>query len=144
MSKSKIAFNSHKRMLFEEAQHKCYYCGVPVSLRSMTVDHIIPHGFGGGISSYDNKVCSCPRCNNQKGILTIDEFISKWKPERRRKYLGRVEKDYQEGQISTDKYLRLVGKKTSEGLMFISKIRRRFHWRGIHISVIVWVSSNAQ
>jgi 5-methylcytosine-specific restriction endonuclease McrA len=47
--------------------YTCCYCG---STRGpMTVDHVIPKHMG-GTDSWENLVCACDRCNNEKGDRT--------------------------------------------------------------------------
>lgn len=70
-----------KMRLLEESGNKCFYCGTPItptqvlSGDGMEREHIIP------ISryfddSYANNVCSCRKCNNDKGNKTAYEYMS--------------------------------------------------------------------
>lgn len=58
----------------KQAENKCYYCGVvPVRLHR---EHKIPLARGGP-NSITNIVPACASCNQQKGILTDEEFHQK-------------------------------------------------------------------
>lgn len=70
-----------KMRLLKESGNKCFYCSTPItptqvlSGDGMQREHIIP------ISryfddSYANNVCSCRKCNNDKGNKTAYEFMS--------------------------------------------------------------------
>ena len=77
----------HREKLWEEATGHCIYCGRPVSLEEMEVDHITPL-CQGGENSYGNKVCSCPRCNAAKAGLSLEEFLSAHMGAKQRKRLS--------------------------------------------------------
>jgi 5-methylcytosine-specific restriction endonuclease McrA len=51
----------------------CPYCGVPVDILSLTLDHVIPRGLGGSLGLENIKPC-CKRCNQLKDKLMPDEF----------------------------------------------------------------------
>ena len=48
----------------------CQYCGK--NDRPMTVDHIVPRSHGGS-DTWENLVCACSDCNNEKGNRTLHE-----------------------------------------------------------------------
>jgi len=50
----------------------CAYCGGPLTVA--TIDHVIPRSKG-GTDEESNLVAACPRCNNAKGDLDVEEFI---------------------------------------------------------------------
>jgi 5-methylcytosine-specific restriction endonuclease McrA len=50
----------------------CQYCGQSISLDNMHWDHVIPR-CRGGMSSFENLVCSCLKCNNKKDSRTPEE-----------------------------------------------------------------------
>ena len=45
---------------------KCQYCGVDISRKDATLDHVLPLSHGGK-NTYENTVCSCAKCNSDKG-----------------------------------------------------------------------------
>lgn len=46
----------------------CKYCGERLSIKSMTLDHVVPKA-SGGRDKVENLVISCARCNTRKGTL---------------------------------------------------------------------------
>lgn len=64
-----------KESLFYRDHCKCAYCGVNLTVQSLTFDHMIPTSKGGK-HSFDNVVASCKACNNEKS----DSMHPKWKP----------------------------------------------------------------
>lgn len=71
-----------KKKLFARDNHTCAYCGKEAN----TVDHIVPRSKG-GLSTWENTVASCLRCNHKKrdrtpkeaGMkLNIVPFIPSW------------------------------------------------------------------
>lgn len=129
-----------KERLLEEAGRCCIYCGVPLSLRSMTVDHIIPRAKGGA-NMYSNKACSCQRCNNEKGNLTLRQYMETRNPGAVSKFIDRIEKACNEGRIDEEKYLRLAGKKEQGDHR--PPVHRSFTWRirrflSVSVSITLW------
>ena len=70
------------RTIFErkivEQHGRCYYCNDPFGSfaedKLPTKDHVVPRGKGGA-NSWHNIVIACLRCNNQKGDLSLDDFL---------------------------------------------------------------------
>ena len=100
-----------KYMMWEEAEHRCMYCGKEISLSQcmngdeMEVEHIIPKSLLYD-DSFGNKTCACRRCNKEKGNLTAREYIQSkgWEAD----YLKRVKDLQQKKLISYSKYQRLL------------------------------------
>lgn len=65
---------NQREKLWEEAGGHCIYCGHPISLENMEIDHIDPLCLGGE-NNYGNKVCSCPACNAAKGGKSLEDFL---------------------------------------------------------------------
>ena len=53
-------------------QYCCQYCGIDLTNKDATVDHIVPRSKGGG-STWVNMVASCRDCNLSKGNRTPKE-----------------------------------------------------------------------
>ncbi len=53
-----------RKNIIRRDKHTCQYCGT--QLGAMTTDHVIPKGLGGR-DSWENLVCACVKCNNEKG-----------------------------------------------------------------------------
>ena len=52
----------------------CPYCGVPIDILSLTIDHVVPRSAGGEFS-LGNMQIMCPDCNARKGNLTQKGFV---------------------------------------------------------------------
>lgn len=71
-----------RRVMWELAQGKCYYCGCHVPRGEMTVDHKIPLCRAREFDLVDpyvgrNLAVSCHKCNTAKGNLTEHEYFIK-------------------------------------------------------------------
>ena|SRR3990167_7631701 len=55
----------------------CYVCKkwIDPTSRDLTIDHVIPLARG-GYSSYENMKVCCNSCNNAKGDLLLEEYLS--------------------------------------------------------------------
>lgn len=53
----------------------CPYCGRPIDILSLHLDHIVPVSRGGELS-LDNLDPACDTCNREKGELTAEEFLA--------------------------------------------------------------------
>jgi 5-methylcytosine-specific restriction endonuclease McrA len=58
----------NRRNVIRRDEGTCQYCGA--TSRPLTVDHVIPRQKGGK-DIWENLVCACDRCNNQKGGRTL-------------------------------------------------------------------------
>lgn len=56
-----------------KSNERCYYCGCVVKESKRTVDHKIPFSRG-GLTTSENLVMSCEKCNIEKGFLTEEEY----------------------------------------------------------------------
>lgn len=57
----------------DNKEEVCYYCGVPLTQSTRTIDHVLPLSRG-GTNSKENKVLCCRRCNISKMDMTEEEF----------------------------------------------------------------------
>ena len=68
-----------RRKRFKKQDGLCAYCEAPMVLepqnskRAATLDHVIPRSRGGE-HHWENVVCACRTCNEEKGDMTADEF----------------------------------------------------------------------
>lgn len=53
----------------------CEYCKEFVPKSEVTGDHVRPRKLG-GTTCWKNVVPCCPRCNEEKGEMTVEEFLS--------------------------------------------------------------------
>ena len=59
----------------KEENTTCYYCGDSLKSKNRTIDHKIPISRGGQ-TTLDNLVVSCKRCNEEKGMMNDEEYLS--------------------------------------------------------------------
>ena len=52
--------------IFERDKSTCQYCGRHFDKRDLNLDHVIPRDKG-GLTNWENIVCSCIPCNTRKG-----------------------------------------------------------------------------
>jgi len=64
--KKKTSVRFSKQNVFLRDLFKCQYCGVDVTNKTATLDHVLPTSHGGK-TTYENCVCSCAKCNANKG-----------------------------------------------------------------------------
>lgn len=66
-----------KHDIIAESKRICYICNdrIPDD-ETATIDHIIPKSRSKGADTYENMRCCCNRCNNDKGNMTLSEYVS--------------------------------------------------------------------
>lgn len=103
-----------KMKMWEESDYTCMYCGQPVNVKEFLEgadverEHIIPRGLLFD-NSFTNQVCSCRRCNSQKGMRTAYDFIEADKGEEGlNAYIDRINKLFDNKKISRSKLNRLL------------------------------------
>lgn len=103
-----------KMKMWEESEHSCMYCGQPVNAKEFLQgadverEHIIPKGLLFD-NSFTNQVCSCRRCNSQKGMRTAYDFIEAEKGEEGiRSYIEHINYLFDKKRISRSKFNRLL------------------------------------
>ena len=55
-----------RRSIKEYFDNTCVYCGKTYDLSQLSIDHVHPRSLGGADVA-TNVVCSCTRCNQEKG-----------------------------------------------------------------------------
>ena len=63
-----------KRKVFERDGNVCGYCGITMSSKNRTIDHIMPTSRGGSKYDYGNVVACCSSCNSIKSDRTPEEM----------------------------------------------------------------------
>ena len=58
--------------VFSRDKNTCQYCGKRFPRPELNLDHVIPRSRG-GLSTWENVVCSCFTCNREKGGLLPEE-----------------------------------------------------------------------
>ena len=59
----------NRRNIFARDRNLCQYCGKRFPTSELSLDHVLPRTQG-GVSTWDNLVCACTRCNARKGGRT--------------------------------------------------------------------------
>jgi hypothetical protein len=75
-----LPFTKHefRQWVMEEIGYQanpCPYCGAPIDVFSMSLDHCLPVSRGGDLGLL-NLQAICAECNRMKGSLTVAEFQS--------------------------------------------------------------------
>ena len=103
-----------KMKMLEENNCSCMYCGKPVDpkefLKGADVEreHVIPRGLLFD-NSFTNQVCSCRRCNSQKGMRTAYDFIEADRGEDGlNDYIKHINELFEKKKISRSKLNRLL------------------------------------
>ena len=65
-----VKFSRHNIYLRDGT--RCQYCGRRFPTSELSLDHVVPLSRG-GVSSWENVVCACLRCNVKKGNRLPDE-----------------------------------------------------------------------
>lgn len=113
-----------KYMMWEEAEHRCMYCGKEISLsqccngNEMEVEHIIPKSLLYD-DSFGNKTCACRLCNKEKGNMTAREYIQSkgWEADYRKRLTDLLQKK----RISYSKFQRLLWLKKDIPVDFLER-----------------------
>lgn len=58
--------------VFARDQHTCQYCRKRLPRSELNLDHVIPRSKG-GMSTWENVVCSCFSCNRKKGGMLPEQ-----------------------------------------------------------------------
>lgn len=100
-----------KYRLWRESHKTCFYCGQPVNFREFSDsteverEHIIPKRLLFD-DSFGNQVCSCRKCNAEKGGLTALDYM-RTKPNLN-DYIKKVDQMFQNNEISGKKHSHLL------------------------------------
>lgn len=73
-----MAISKAKRQaVLEKSQGRCTYCNMPLTLETLTVDHIKPKSAfasEGEADSIDNLCACCKTCNTAKAAMSVKKF----------------------------------------------------------------------
>jgi 5-methylcytosine-specific restriction endonuclease McrA len=64
LPKKEVKFTRHN--VFERDNNTCQYCGKIFERSDLNLDHVLPRDKG-GLTTWENVVCSCIPCNTRKG-----------------------------------------------------------------------------
>ena len=59
--------------IWEKYGGHCAYCGIPLGINNMQVDHLVPV-YAGGSNDFDNLMPSCRSCNSYKRAHDLETF----------------------------------------------------------------------
>lgn len=71
---------AERQQVYKKCQGHCAYCGTPIEIREMQVDHIIALERG-GTDTVDNMFPACRSCNHYKSTMDIETFrrmVERW------------------------------------------------------------------
>lgn len=75
-----MAISKAKRQaVLEKSQGRCAYCHAPLTLKTLTMDHIKPKSSfvsEGEADCIDNLCASCKTCNTAKAAMSLKKFKS--------------------------------------------------------------------
>ncbi len=63
LPRKEVKFTRHN--IYERDNNTCQYCGKIFDRKDLNLDHVIPRDKG-GLTNWENIVCSCIRCNTRK------------------------------------------------------------------------------
>ncbi len=68
-----------RKTVYEKTGGRCAYCGEPIAIKQMQVDHIVPYQFGEHVEGCDvndieNLLPACRPCNYIKSSMSIERF----------------------------------------------------------------------
>lgn len=81
----------------------CQYCGIELSAKEATLDHVLPRSQGGR-TTWTNLVCCCSPCNRKKGgktpkqakmVLKKEPVQPDWLPVLNIRFHGRIPESWQ-------------------------------------------------
>lgn len=79
-----------RKRLYELHGGCCFYCGRPITVRSLVKDHFVPRNMGGG-DGIENRVAACRECDQAKaGRHPTDEEVARFEEVRSSKPLVAV------------------------------------------------------
>lgn len=70
MPRTRVRFS--RMNIYARDNSTCQYCGRRMPRTELNLDHVVPRSRG-GLTSWDNVVCSCVPCNLRKGGRTPEE-----------------------------------------------------------------------
>ncbi len=70
LPRQQVKFN--RRNLYARDGNRCQYCGKHFPTSELSLDHVVPRSQG-GLTTWENVVCACVRCNVRKGGRTPEQ-----------------------------------------------------------------------
>jgi len=60
-----------RKTIYKRDGYKCQYCGIRPGTEELSIDHIVPKSLG-GLTTWENCVLACVKCNTHKANRTPD------------------------------------------------------------------------
>jgi 5-methylcytosine-specific restriction endonuclease McrA len=76
---STVSHARQKRKVLLQTTQECYYCCVPLSLDTSTIDHIVPKSKGGS-NDINNYCLCCYQCNQKKRTMSAKDYLGLVEP----------------------------------------------------------------
>lgn len=86
----KLHSKENRMKIYNKCEGHCAYCGMRLSYKQFTIDHVIPLSSGGS-NHQDNLLPACVYCNRLKASMTLPEF--------RKELLKKLTEDLQRKEI---------------------------------------------
>ena len=115
-----------KYRMWEETEHRCIYCGAPVSIKEFLSgidaekEHIIPRSLLFN-DSFSNTTCACRSCNHDKGQMTGFDYAESKGKAFFDDYINRINKLADKKEISRSKFKNLTTKREDIPQDFIER-----------------------
>lgn len=68
----KTRLNYNRSAVYKRDNHSCQYCGEQKTRSELSLDHVVPR-CQGGVTSWENVVVACTKCNSKKAGRTPKE-----------------------------------------------------------------------
>ena len=88
-----------RKQIFQKYKGHCAYCGLPITIQEMQIDHIVALKRGGP-DSIENANPACRMCNKYKDTLTLYDFNAGVIGRLRKLFIFRIAERY--GMISVN------------------------------------------
>lgn len=62
-----------QQQIFNRTEGRCAFCGIGLTLQTVTWDHVTPR-FYGGSNTVANLVAACRSCNTKKDDMSVEEY----------------------------------------------------------------------
>lgn len=62
-----------RQKVYDITTGHCWYCGIPITIDDMCIDHINPQSLS-GTHDIDNLLPACRSCNSRKRDKNLDEY----------------------------------------------------------------------
>lgn len=111
-----------RQIVYEKCGGHCAYCGKPLTMEEMQVDHLLSHEGHCGKDEIGNYLPSCPLCNRCKGSFTLDKFRTYIESDAPRIHFKKNRRWYADADKIVDAYH--LGEKGNKVIFYFEKERK--------------------